>query len=119
MENIKNKITWDRLSEIATQALHGLLEDDYDSAMEYFRDTIDLTEEEREYFGIPTETEDDDELTCDNCPYYYYDEVAAYPRCHHTDNDLPAPCEYEPEENSYEEEPWGYEDRTYNRLYED
>jgi hypothetical protein len=60
-ENIKNKITWDRLSEIATQALHGLIEDDYDSAMEYFRDTIDLTDEEREYFGVPTESEDEEE----------------------------------------------------------
>lgn len=57
-EKIKKEISWDRLSEIATQALHGLIEDDYDSAMEYFRDTIDLTEEEREYFGIPTETEE-------------------------------------------------------------
>ena len=54
-------ISWERLSEIATQALHGLLEDDRESAMEYFRDTIDLTDEEREYFGVPTETEDDED----------------------------------------------------------
>lgn len=66
-KDIKEIITWERLSEIATQALHGLIEDDYDSAMEYFRDTIDLTEEEREYFGVPTESDsdEDDYIDCD------------------------------------------------------
>lgn len=57
-KDIKRQIPWERMSEIATQALQGLLEDDYDSAMEYFKDTIELTEEERDYFGIPTENND-------------------------------------------------------------
>lgn len=59
-EKIKREICWDRLSEISTQALQGLIEDDYDSAMEYFRDTIELTDEEREYFGIDKEEDEDD-----------------------------------------------------------
>lgn len=102
-EKIKKEITWERLSEIATQALHGLLEDDYDSAMEYFRDTIDLTDEEREYFGVPTETEDEEkELTCSNCPYHYYDEDEGYETCHCTDSDF-APCEYEAYEENYDD----------------
>ena len=46
-------ITYDRLSEIADLAIQGLLEDDRLTAMEYFADTMELTEEEREYFGIP------------------------------------------------------------------
>ena len=58
-EELKRKICWDRLSEIATDALHGLIEDDYDSAMEYFRDTIELTDTERAYFGVPTEYDND------------------------------------------------------------
>ena len=73
MADIKKTISWDRLSEIATQALHGLLEDDKESAMEYFRDTIDLTDEEREYFGIPTETEDDEDEDVYSLEYHYRD----------------------------------------------
>ena len=42
----------DRLSEIATLAIDGLIQDDEDSAYEYFRDAIELTEEEAKYFGI-------------------------------------------------------------------
>ena len=60
-EDIKEQIPWGRMSEIATYALHGLLEDDYDTAMEYFRDTIELTDEERDYFGIPYEEDDEEE----------------------------------------------------------
>jgi hypothetical protein len=29
--------------------------------MEYFRDTMELTDYEREFFGIPTEIEDEEE----------------------------------------------------------
>lgn len=41
-----------RLSEIASLLKDGIIEDDYDSAMEYFRDTLQLTEEECDYFDI-------------------------------------------------------------------
>ena len=60
-KNVKERITWDRLSEIATQCLHALYEAEPIEAMEYFRDTLDLTEEEREYFEVPTETEEEDD----------------------------------------------------------
>lgn len=53
-------ISIDRLSEIASLAIDGLMQDGEEEAMEYFRDTMELTDEEREYFGIPKETENDD-----------------------------------------------------------
>lgn len=69
MKNIKEEITWDRLSEIATQALHKLLEDDYDNAMEFF-DEADLSEEERKYFEVPMEKDDEyeEDYNDDECP---------------------------------------------------
>ena len=103
-KNIKKTITWDRLSEIATNCLHALYEAEPYEAMEYFRDTLDLTDEEREYFGIPTETEDDTEFNCSMCPYHYCDEEDDYPTCHYNGDDGYAPCTYEePEEVNYEE----------------
>ena len=47
--------TPERLVEIASLAIDGLREDDEESAMEYFRDTMELTDYEREFFGIPME----------------------------------------------------------------
>lgn len=41
-----------RLNEIASQCVGGLIEDDYDSAMEYFRDVLEFTQDECEYFDI-------------------------------------------------------------------
>ena len=61
-KNIKEKITWDRMCEIATKALHKLLEDDEEAAIEFFREELDLSEEEREYFEVPTEEEFYDQL---------------------------------------------------------
>ncbi len=54
-----NHISLPRFEEISTMALHGLIEDDKDSAMEFFENEIELTENEREYFGIETESEED------------------------------------------------------------
>ena len=63
--NTEINFTPERLVEIASLAIDGLRQDDEDSAMEYFRDTMELTEYEREFFGIPTETdEEDDEYYC-------------------------------------------------------
>lgn len=42
----------DRLSEIATLAIYGLIEDDKDSAYEYFIDTMELTKDEMKYFEL-------------------------------------------------------------------
>ena len=48
----------DRLDEIATKCIHQLLEEDYDDAMEFLRDEIDLSEDECEYFEVDLEDED-------------------------------------------------------------
>lgn len=52
-------LTFERLDELATLFKDGLIEDDYDSAIEYFNDTCDMTEEEKVYFGIEEEDEDE------------------------------------------------------------
>lgn len=44
--------TEDRLSEIATKCIDGLIEDDEEQALIYLRDEVELTEEECEYFGV-------------------------------------------------------------------
>lgn len=67
--NIEINFTPERLVEIASLAINGLREDDEDSAMEYFRDIMELTDYEREFFGIPSdETEADEEY-----PAEYWD----------------------------------------------
>lgn len=45
-------ISKERLAEIATWAIDGLMQDDEESALEYFTDTLELTEEEAKYFGV-------------------------------------------------------------------
>ena len=61
--NMEIDMTAERLVEIATLAIQGLLEDDEETAMEYFAETMELTDYEREFFGVPMQTEDfeDDE----------------------------------------------------------
>ena len=51
--------TPERLVELLGLAIDGLIQDDEDSAMEYFRDTRELTDYEREFFGIPMEEEEE------------------------------------------------------------
>lgn len=46
-----------RLEELATLFKDGLIEDDRESAMEYFTETCEMNENEMEFFGI----EDDEE----------------------------------------------------------
>lgn len=58
----KVKIDTIRYQEIAEKAVSKLMEIDPEEAMEFFRDELDLTEEEREYFEIPTEDEFYDQL---------------------------------------------------------
>ena len=47
-----------RLEELATQFKDGLIEDDEESAMEYFDEVCEMTESEKEFFGIKTESEE-------------------------------------------------------------
>lgn len=48
-----------RLEEIASKAIDGLVEDDEDSAYEYFANEIEMDSHEAEYFGLNTELLDD------------------------------------------------------------
>ena len=48
-----------RLEELATQFKDGLIEEDKDFAMEYFDEVCEMTEGEKEFFGIKTESEEE------------------------------------------------------------
>lgn len=48
----KMPIPYERLSELATLFKDGLVEDDKEQAMMYFKETCDMTTEEMKYFGI-------------------------------------------------------------------
>lgn len=53
----ENYIPRTRLEELATLFKDGLISDDRQSAMEYFDDCCEMTDEEKEYFGIESEEE--------------------------------------------------------------
>lgn len=46
-----------RLEELATLFKDGLIEDDRESAMEYFEETCSMNENEMEFFGIGDDEE--------------------------------------------------------------
>ena len=48
-----------RLEEIAGKALDGLVQDDEDSAYEYFANEMEMDSHEAEYFGLKAELLDD------------------------------------------------------------
>lgn len=48
-----------RLEELATQFKDGLIEDDEESAMEYFDEVCEMTDEEKVFFEIETESEEE------------------------------------------------------------
>lgn len=47
-----HRISYDRMSEIASKAIDGLIEDDEYEAKIYLREEVELDEEESEYFGV-------------------------------------------------------------------
>lgn len=51
----ENYISRSRLEELATLFKDGLIEDDRESAMEYFDFICEMTDEEKEFFGIESE----------------------------------------------------------------
>ena len=53
----KDYIAYDRLSELATLFKDGLIEDDKESAIKYFDEVCEMTDEEKEYFGVEEESE--------------------------------------------------------------
>ena len=48
-----------RLEELATQFKDGLIEDDEDQALIYFDEVCEMSDSEKEFFRIETESEDD------------------------------------------------------------
>ena len=48
-----------RLEELATQFKDGLVEDDEEQALIYFDEVCEMTESEKEFFGIETESEEE------------------------------------------------------------
>lgn len=52
-------ISRSRLEELATDSLHALIEYDKETTMEYFEQELELTDFEREYFGIEKESEEE------------------------------------------------------------
>ena len=48
-----------RLEELATQFKDGLIEDDEESAMEYFDEVCEMENHEKEFFGIGIEREEE------------------------------------------------------------
>lgn len=72
-------ITRCRLEELATQFKDGLIEDDEEQALIYFDEVCEMTESEKEFFGIERENEeedfddsleweDDSDRGCKDCP---------------------------------------------------
>ena len=59
MRTEENYIPRCRLEELATQFKDGLIEDDKESAMECFDEACEMTENEKEFFGIETESEEE------------------------------------------------------------
>lgn len=51
----KQYIQFFRLEEIASKAIDGLIQDDEETAYEYFANEIEMDSHEAEYFGIDTE----------------------------------------------------------------
>ena len=55
MRTETNYISHCRLEELATLVKDGLIEDDEESAMEYFDEVCEMSETEKEFFGIKSE----------------------------------------------------------------
>jgi hypothetical protein len=58
---VKGYISKSRLEEIATSALHELKETDEDSFTDFCENDLDLTDEEKEWFGLNDGEEDEDD----------------------------------------------------------
>lgn len=57
----ENYIPRARLEELATLFKDGLIEDGEEDALEYFDETCEMSDIEKEYFGIESEDEEDEE----------------------------------------------------------
>ena len=93
--NMEIDFTVERLVEIAQSVIDGLMIDGEDTALEYIADTTGLTEYEANFFGIN------------------YEEMQTYSRYYDGE-----PYDFERDDYG-NEEPWGYEERNYQRLSDD
>lgn len=59
LDKYNNRICYSRMDEIASKAIDGLFEDDVYEAKIYCEETLELTEEEMEYFGISEKEEEE------------------------------------------------------------
>lgn len=74
--NTEINFTPERLVELLQLAIDGLRQDDENSAIEYFADVMEMSEYEKEFFGIPTcddfddadAWKDDSDIGCSACP---------------------------------------------------
>ena len=55
IKTVKNYIPRYRLEELATQFKDGLIEDDKESAIQFFDEVCEMDEREKEFFGIESE----------------------------------------------------------------
>lgn len=69
---LQERFPWCRLDEIASKCIHALIEAEPIEAEIFFKGELDLTEEERDYFEIPTPTEieDEDAYNCFDIDYW-------------------------------------------------
>lgn len=58
----KDYISRYRLEELASSFVQGLIEDDEESAMEYFTEECEMEDYEMEFFGIETESEENENV---------------------------------------------------------
>ena len=61
MRTEDNYIPRPRLEELATLFKDGLIEDDEESAMEYFEEVCEMKDHEKEFFGIEESEETDED----------------------------------------------------------
>lgn len=68
------KVSYARMSELATRFKDALIETDEDYAMECFSEECDMSDDEYEYFGIEHEVEEEEEPEYDmsEVDEYYY-----------------------------------------------
>ena len=59
MRTEENYIPRCRLEELATQFKDGLIEDDKEQALIYFDEVCEMSDSEKEFFGIETESEEE------------------------------------------------------------
>lgn len=59
IQYVLDKIPYERMDELASKAIDGLFENDSYEAEKYCEETLELTDYEREYFGIKDKIEEE------------------------------------------------------------